>query len=150
MSKFNVGDIVVGNRKASDNYNITINGWVGIVVCVCDDERIRVREFPEPANRSAFEATVFAECFDLRYPTKRRQTNKLYPVSVSTSIMRVIFNKPATIVFWADGTKTVVKCQGKDKFDKEKGLALCIAKKALSNKSNFNNAFKYYIEGDKA
>ena len=38
-------------------------------------------------------------------------------------IEKVIFNDPATIVIWADGSKTVVKCQEGDVFDKEKGLA---------------------------
>lgn len=60
-------------------------------------------------------------------------------------IDRVIFNDPATIVFWADGTKTVVKCQKGDIYSPETGLALCIAKKALGNKSNFNNVFHEWI-----
>lgn len=61
------------------------------------------------------------------------------------TIDRVIFNDPATIVFWADGTKTVVKCQEGDVYSKETGLALCIAKKALGNKGNFNNVFHEWI-----
>lgn len=62
------------------------------------------------------------------------------------SVEKVIFNNPATIVIWKDGTKTVVKCQGDDKFDHEKGLALCFMKKACGNKSNFNNSFKEWIK----
>ena len=61
------------------------------------------------------------------------------------NIKRVIFNAPATIVFWKDGTKTVVKCQGEDVYNKEVGLALCFAKKALGNKSRYNDLFKKYI-----
>lgn len=60
-------------------------------------------------------------------------------------IKDVIFNDPATIVLWADGTKTVVKCQEDDIYDEEVGLALCFAKKALGNKSNFNNVFKKWV-----
>ena len=60
-------------------------------------------------------------------------------------IVDVIFNKPATIVFWADGTKTVVKCQEGDAYSKETGLAMAIAKKVLGNKGNFNEVFKKYI-----
>lgn len=62
-------------------------------------------------------------------------------------IDRVIFNDPATIVIWADGTKTVVKCQPGDEYNKETGLAMCIAKKYLGNKGNFNEVFKKFIEG---
>jgi hypothetical protein len=65
----------------------------------------------------------------------------------SGPIKKVIFNNPATIVVWNDGTKTVVKCQPGDEFNKELGLAMCIAKKYLGNKSNFNNVFKKFIEG---
>lgn len=39
-----------------------------------------------------------------------------------------MFNGAATIVFWADDTKTVVKAIGEN-FDPEKGLAMAIAKK---------------------
>ena len=61
-------------------------------------------------------------------------------------IKKVIFNDPATIVFWADGTKTVAKAHGDDKFDKEVGLTVCIAKKALGNRSNFDKVFKKWIK----
>ncbi|MBO5887504.1 MAG: hypothetical protein J6Q60_05735 [Bacteroidaceae bacterium] len=60
-------------------------------------------------------------------------------------ISNVIFNNPATIVLWDDGTKTVVKCQEGDEYSEEVGLALCFAKKALGNKPNFNNVFKKWI-----
>ena len=62
---------------------------------------------------------------------------------------KVIFNDPATIVFWKDGTKTVVKAVY-EPFDKEKGLAMAIAKKALGNKGKYFNVFKKFInESDK-
>lgn len=57
-------------------------------------------------------------------------------------INKVIFNNPATIVFWNDGTKTVVKCGKNDKFDPEKGLSMAISKKALGNTSSYYNTFK--------
>ena len=63
-------------------------------------------------------------------------------------IKKVIFNDPATIVFWDDGTKTVAKAHGDDKFDKEVGLTVCIAKKALGNRSNFDKVFKKWIKED--
>lgn len=62
----------------------------------------------------------------------------------STEIKNVIFNNPATIVFWSDGTKTVVKAEN-EPFDPEKGLAMAIAKKALGNEGNYYNEFKKWI-----
>lgn len=63
-------------------------------------------------------------------------------------IKKVIFNDPATIVIWSDDTKTVVKCQEGDTYSKELGLAMCISKKFLGNKGNFNEAFKKWIPDD--
>jgi len=66
-------------------------------------------------------------------------------------IDKVIFNDPATIVFWKDGTKTVVKAGNDEYFDKEKGLAMAISKKVLGNKGNYYNTFKKHgaIDTDK-
>ena len=64
----------------------------------------------------------------------------------------VIFSNPATIVFWEDGTKTVVKCQKGNIYDKEKGLAMAIAKKALGtnkSKSNYCYVFEKWCKGEK-
>ena len=41
----------------------------------------------------------------------------------------VIYNPPATIMKWKDGTKTVVKCMKGMPYDKEKGFLHCIAKR---------------------
>ena len=45
---------------------------------------------------------------------------------------RIIFNEPATVVFWKDGSKTVAKAHN-ETYDPEKGLAMCYAKKALGD-----------------
>lgn len=60
------------------------------------------------------------------------------------SITKVIFNNPATIVFWSDGTKTVVKCDERDEFDPEKGLAMAICKKHFGG-GFYNDIFKKWI-----
>ena len=59
--------------------------------------------------------------------------------SCKPTIKNVIFNEPATIVMWSDGTKTVVKCGENDIFDPEKGVAMCCMKKLLgTNKTGSN------------
>lgn len=65
---------------------------------------------------------------------------------VDMRIEKVIFNEPATIVLWQDGTKTVVKASPDEPFDPEKGLAMAISKKALGNKGNYYNVFKKPLE----
>jgi len=67
--------------------------------------------------------------------------DRVYP---RLAIKKVVFNAPATIVFWDDGTKTVVKCENEE-YDPEKGLAMAIAKKALGNQGNYYNQFKKWL-----
>lgn len=57
----------------------------------------------------------------------------------------VIFHDPATIVYWTDGTKTVVKSGPHDTFDPEKGLAMAIAKKHFGNGNEFHKVFKKWV-----
>ena len=62
-------------------------------------------------------------------------------------IKKVGFYDPVTVVFWEDGTKTVVKAEG-EAFDKEKGLAMAIAKKYFGNTGSYWNVFKQWIQED--
>ncbi len=64
----------------------------------------------------------------------------------SPHITNVIYNDPATIVFWSDKTKTVVKCSDQEIYDPEKGLAMCIAKKMLGNKGNYYNEIRKWLK----
>lgn len=85
--------------------------------------------------------------YDRFYDPKayREARNKACNIRLIPDIKNVIFNAPATIVVWADGTKTVVKCQDGDVYDAENGFAMAIAKKALGNKGNFNEVFKKWL-----
>lgn len=52
-------------------------------------------------------------------------------------IERIIFNDPATIVFFKDGDKQVVKCSEDDIFDEETGVAMAIVNKLYGNRTKF-------------
>ena len=77
---------------------------------------------------------------EIQYMVNRRMRP-----SCQFKIKNVIFNDPATIVFWTDGTKTVVKAQGNDIFDPEKGLAMAIVKKQFGNQGNYYNEFSKWL-----
>lgn len=64
--------------------------------------------------------------------------------SPSTDIKDVIFNDPATIIIWEDGSKTVVKAENEE-FDPEKGLAMAISKRMLGNRYDYYDIFKKYV-----
>ena len=92
---------------------------------------------------SEYELTARTRFRSNKMPT---DYTKYYGKIIKPAIKKVIFNNPATIVFWEDGTKTVVKAGDGDIYDPEKGLAMAFAKKFLGNKGNFNEVFKKYLK----
>ena len=91
---------------------------------------------------------------DIKVLEERKEYNKMYKQRTSKqkaldSIKNVIFNYPATIVFWNDGTKTVVKCGDGDVFDPEKGLAMAIAKRAFDNQGYYYDVIKKWLPEEK-
>lgn len=61
-------------------------------------------------------------------------------------IKNVIFNKKkrTTVVLWADGEKTIIKCCEDDIWDEEKALALCFMKKMFGNQRGFKKIISKY------
>lgn len=60
----------------------------------------------------------------------------------SLEVKKVIYSGPCTIVIWADDSKTIVRCQDGDRYSKEVGLLMCLAKKVWGTNtsgSNFND-----------
>lgn len=57
---------------------------------------------------------------------------------------KVIVNEPALIVFWKNGSKTVVKCTNEE-FDLEKGIAMAFIKRVFGNKGNYNAFLNFII-----
>ena len=51
------------------------------------------------------------------------------------AVKKIIYNPPATIVFWEDGSKTVVKCAQYDEYDPYYGFLAALAKKVYGNPS---------------
>lgn len=78
------------------------------------------------------------------YP--RCEGKKTASATNTAAIKNVIFDPPATIVYWSDGSKTVVKCSEKDVFDPEKGLAMAIAKRCGGNKGSYYKEIQNWVE----
>lgn len=67
------------------------------------------------------------------------------PIFDFMRIKKVIFNKPATIIIWENGDKTVVKCSKDDIYDPEIGFVMAVIK---HDRPDFKKLFKkYYKEG---
>lgn len=117
-------------------------------VKVIEDLMKKVQASPEPQPGRSYFA-------DYLYPSVRLPQSYLTPAWYRPATMlqlpvieNVIFNPPATIVFWGDDTKTIVKCQPGDTFSRETGLAMAIVKKAYRNKGNFNDVFRKWVPRD--
>ena len=87
-----------------------------------------------PEEIDTFLRSLFEEKEDDGFKRKSKREYEYH--GNGFEIERVIFNDPATIVCWSDGSKTVVKCEG-DKFDQEKCLAMAIVKRIKGNKGNY-------------
>lgn len=125
----------------------------------------RVNEYGEPIADTAIDGEWGSNRGEMWLEiTPSREIRYIKPEVLTTAfrIKKAIFNPPATIVLWEDGTKTVVKCQGDgycllacfddgcpkqcEIYDREFGLAMCIAKRALGNKGNYYNEFKKWLK----
>lgn len=71
------------------------------------------------------------------YP--RCEGKKTASATNTAAIKNIIFAPPATIVYWSDGSKTVVKCS-------EKGLAMAIAKRCGGNKGSYYKEIQNWVE----
>lgn len=140
MSKIRIGDIVIHSKKDGARFVVDYlddrNFLVGI-------REIRINEVS--INGAKYGNLLWAHPEDIIIANNRYKVEKTY--NLGTNIKKVIFNNPATIVFWSDGSKTVVKSH-LDDYDPEKGLAMAIAKKALGNKGYYYNVFKKWLPKD--
>lgn len=67
---------------------------------------------------------------------------------IMPEVKKVIFNDPATVICWTDGTKSVVKCQNDEPFDAEKGFVMAYLKKLLGNDNTFNKIIHKWVKTD--
>ena len=49
--------------------------------------------------------------------------------------MKIINQGPATIVFWDDKTKTIVKCSDNDEFDPDMAITMACLKKMVGDEA---------------
>ena len=69
---------------------------------------------------------IFKIIDDIIYEDNVKETMSDYP-------SKVIFNPPATIVIFNDGTKIISKCDKEDKFSKGTGFLMCMLKRNYGN-----------------
>ena len=100
---------------------------------------------------SAFAEMVIGHLIDEIRKENEKENEKMRLIDckeriTNAMIKNVIFNPPATVVFWTDGTKTVVKTQNGEEFDPEKGLTMAYFKKMHGNKGHYFEDIKKWTE----
>jgi hypothetical protein len=148
MSKFKVGDKVwfdkYAARKEGERIAPGMCGWISSV----PDGLLTISEFMCGSDR----VIKVKECDFIFSPDwlvradEVKKTDKMEVKIREGRIENVIFRGPATIVFWTDGTKTVVKCRKGDEFDPEKGIAMACAKKLLGNEDGYHKEIAKYTK----
>ena len=78
---------------------------------------------------------------------------QLKDLDLDKEIKEIIFNDPATVIKWKDGSESIVQARDGEKFDPEKGLAMAISKRVLGNDHDyyitFLKALKKYQKNEK-
>lgn len=115
--KFKVGDKIIGNEKAN-KYSVTKEGTVWTVDRVCDNGI-----YVSGTCYSDLWCSDYEDCFDLY---KKGVKQKEIYIADKIEIEKIIFNKPATILY-ANGKRYVSKAYNEE-FDEEKGLLMCLIK----------------------
>lgn len=113
--------------------------WVPMNVDVRRDYRTPAADFTATLRGYVVTDCDHLSTLDISRDLENRL--KLGHARADAAIKKVIFNDPATIVMWEDGTKTVVKCHN-EKYDPEKGLAMAFMKKTMGNKGNYYEVVK--------
>jgi hypothetical protein len=152
------------NNKEENNMAISMRYLGKSTIAICNEStdcRVRingeiVRARPGDLAMYDFELYAFIEDNPMKLPSWKKigsiefdklcRYDKVKPNWLA--IDKVVFNAPATIVFWKDGTKSIVKCGDNEVFDPEKGLAMAITKKAFGNQGNYYNQIKKFLPTD--
>ena len=112
--------------KSGDEYGGKYTGKLGIIKKFTDD-RVGV-EFAGLKNH--------ASKYGLFWFKKENVTPSLFDAPrASLGVKQVIFSGPKTIVFWLDGTKTIVSCGEGDHNDPYAGFCAAVTKRVFGSTS---------------
>lgn len=67
------------------------------------------------------------------------EAQKIGKAETAVKPTKILVQGTATIIWWSDDTKTIVKCQKGDKMDPEKGIAMCVMKKFMGTNETHSN-----------
>lgn len=133
-----------GEKEKMNSYKITADGahyYDNAMTTNTINTTNTIHDLIDTKVRDSFEKTYIE--YGKAFKALERYSSCQYPIP---QIKNVIFNYPATIVFWNDDTKTVVKCDERDQFDPEKGITMAFFKKMHGNKGHYFEEIKKWAK----
>lgn len=128
---------MVGNCNGCGAY------YHGLADSYIPDIKLTIDGYPCRVDGIAIESSTNSPT---KYTITAVQNPHATPQKKPLEITNVIFNNPATIVFWSDGTKTVVQARADEEYDPEKGMAMAISKKMLGGKRDYYHTFLHWLK----
>lgn len=146
MKKFKVGDKVKFVKSRVGTFGGIPDLWTRFV----DEDKVyTVDKVAEDGRTITLKEDGYDFIYSPLWLDKVEEGKCEVKFNLGDKIKDVKFSGPATIVFWTDGTKTVVKCRKGDKFDPEKGIAMACAKKLLGNEDGYHKDLEKYLTKNK-
>ena len=121
-------------HQSNEFLNDLFDYLIGNGVSICFDDKSDIPFCDEDDDIKDCDSADCEGCpFECDYACEIDDDIPFYGVP---EIDRVVFNDPATIVFWEDGTKTVVKCMKGERFERYAGFAAACMKKMFGSTSH--------------
>lgn len=124
MSKFDINDIVTVPYDHDKKY------WT---VTAVRTSQIEMRAIYDLVSAKTGIALYNVPEVDMTLVKRSTQKKENSVMDKRYMGKKLIYHGPATIVYWADGEKTVVKCMDADTFDPMAGFCAALAKKVYGS-----------------
>ena len=110
-----------------------VNSTYGMCSSTLDEWQSTAQKYREACK----EIKTYAKNNEEETKMERRSRTYVNPTD-RFRIKDILFNGPATVVIWMDGTKTVVKLQNDEVYDQEKAIAMAISRRALGEEGYYS------------
>nr|DAG29195.1 MAG TPA: hypothetical protein [Caudoviricetes sp.] len=124
MPKFDVDDIVTVPYDHDKKY------WTVTAVRTSQIEMRAIYDLVSAKTGIALHDVPEVDMTLVKRPTQKKEKPTM---DNRYKVKKILYNGPATIVYWADGEKTVVKCMDGDTFDPMAGFCAALAKRVYGS-----------------
>ena len=127
-------------ERTMNKFHVDRLPWEHSPVAVVMGNICQVLDFKVTYDEDPFTNFAFKDYVDGPYAEAEYhiETDGDHLYDLKDFVKKVYFNEPYTIVIWADGDKTIVRCSEKNTYDKYTGFTTCFIKKLMGD-SGFPN-----------